>query len=582
VRPVARHFTFEYWAGRLGGPARQTLVLGRHFFQRLFQNDVFAFEEQMKEKVYLLLAMIAAAGWALTTTLFGQYMFVPDSGQSWLEKMAFLAIFMLFLGLAVVLEWDVLFPDARDHLNLTHLPVRPRTVIAAKFGAFAVFVAAYTAAASIFSVFAISFFLPRWNGDTLGSLLGYAVAHVASQAAAYTFVFLFFLLLEAVLMALLGERFFRAVSLLARFVLILGAAAVVILTLTDLGAVQSLLEKVAWMKESRPAALLWWPPVWFVSMYECLIGRASAFYQAGANIGLASLLVLALACRLAMAAALQRRYRRAGEVRAVRPGLARRLGRAWAGALDQVLFRSQPEKAVFHFMAGTIRKSAAHKVRLVGWSAVSLGAIFLIAGSRRGNWTSPAQAGFGVLEAPLALGFFLLLGLRSAFDLPYATDAGWAFRLTERANLGPYFAAVKKLIAVGMLLPLAAVTFLIHARLWGTGPAALHALYALAWLALFAEALFWKYASIPFVCKVVPGKAKLHAMWLPFAVGFIVGLALLASWEKALFRNPGLFAVSLAALAAIGLGLEFYQRRFVYPRLALVYEEEPEPVMVTL
>ena len=536
----------------------------------------------MKEKVYLLLAMVAAAGWALTTTLFGQYMFVQDSGQSWLEKLAFLTIFMLFLGLAVVLEWDVLFPDRRDHLNLAHLPVRPRTVIAAKFGAFAVFVAAYTAAVSFFSVFAISFFLPRWNGDTLGSLMSYAVAHVASQAAAYTFVFLFFLLLEALLMAGLGERIFRAVSLLARFALVLGAAAVMILTLTDLGVVQSLLEKVAWLKESRPAALLWWPPVWFVSIYECLIGRASEFYKAGANIGLAVLLVLALACRLAMAAALRSHYRRAGEVRTARPGLGRRLGRAAAGAFDRVLFRSQPEKAVFHFIAGTIRKSAVHKVRLVGWSAVSLGAMFLIAGSRGAVWTSPAQAGFGVLGAPLVLGFFLLLGLRSTFDVPYAADAGWAFRVTEGADLRPYFAAVKKIIAVGMLLPVAGLTFVLHARLWGTGPAALHALYALAWLAFGAEVMFWRHARIPFVCKVVPGKAKLHAMWLPFAVGFFVGLSLLTFWEKALLRTPLRLTVFLAALAAIIVGLEICQRRFVYPRLFLVYEEEPEPILVSL
>jgi len=49
---------------------RPGVVLTRHFFNRLFQNDVFPFEEQMKEKLYVLLAMVAALSWALANSLF--------------------------------------------------------------------------------------------------------------------------------------------------------------------------------------------------------------------------------------------------------------------------------------------------------------------------------------------------------------------------------------------------------------------------------------------------------------------------------------------------------------------------------
>ncbi|MDD8024988.1 MAG: hypothetical protein PHI34_00635 [Acidobacteriota bacterium] len=573
---------FEYWAGRLRGPARQTLVLSRHFFQRLFQNDVFAFGDQMKEKVYLLLAMVATLGWAMTQLLFAQYMFIEDAGQSWLEKMAFLFFFMLFLGLVVVLEWDVLFPDARDHLNLTPLPVRPRTIISAKFAAFAYFVAAYTVAVSALSVFAIILFLPRWNGDTLGSLAAYAIAHVAAGAAAYAFVFLLFLFLEAVLMAVLGERIFRTVSLVLRFALTLGVAVIMVLAMTDLGAVQRTFEWIAGMRASRPAALLWWPPVWFVSIYECLIGRSSPFYQAGANIGLAAILGLALACRMAMSAGYRRLLKRAGEVRTRRHDLRRKWGRIFAAGTDRVLFRSQTEKAVFHFMSGTMRKSALHKVRLAGSLAFSLSGIMLIVGLRHVSLTSPAQAKSGIMGAPLALGFFLLLGLRSAFNIPYAAAANWAFQMTEREDRRPYYMAVKKLVLIGVILPLVAVTVVIHAGAWGAGPTALHAMYVLAWLVLFAEALFWKYSRIPFTCKVVPGKAKLYMRWLPYIVAFVLALTGLTALEKTLLAKPGRFVVFLAAIGAIMIGLEIYQRRFIYPRLAIVFEEEPEQVMISL
>lgn len=572
---------FELLAGRLRGRPRQTLVLSRHFFNRLFQNDVFTFEEQMKEKVYILLAMLAAVGWFFTTVLFGQYMFVEDLGQSWLEKLAFLTFFMLFMGLAVVLEGDVLFPDRRDHLNLTPLPIRPGTIITAKLASFALFVVLYTAAVSSLSLFGISFFLPRWTGDSLGSLSAYFLGHVAAGAAAYSFVFLFFLFLEAVLAALLGQRLLRAVMLGLRFVLALVVVVVLVLALTDVVALKAFIDMVARAREARPAGLLLWPPFWFVSIYEIIIGRSEPLYQAGANIGLAVILFLAAAGRMALELGYRRQMRKTGEVRS-RARVWPEARRALAGAADRLLFRNQVEKGVFHFVLATLRRSPMHKVRLAGSLAISLATLFLIVGLPRTNWSSPAAAGLNVLGAPLALGFFLLLGLLSVFNVPFAAEANWAFRMTEQPDRRPYFVAVKKITATFLLLPLAAAVYLVHARIWGSGQATLHALYVLAWLSLLAEIVFWKYARIPFACNIVPGKAKVHARWLPYAFLFVLVFSLLTLLETALFRNPAHFGVFLAVLAAVVAGLEAAQRRFVYPKLAMIYEEEPEPVMVTL
>jgi hypothetical protein len=43
--------TFDALSTRLSGKPRQLLVLSRHFFNRLLQNEVIPFEEQMKEKL---------------------------------------------------------------------------------------------------------------------------------------------------------------------------------------------------------------------------------------------------------------------------------------------------------------------------------------------------------------------------------------------------------------------------------------------------------------------------------------------------------------------------------------------------
>ncbi len=221
------------------------------------------------------------------------------------------------------------YPDRRDHLNLTPLPVKPGTIITAKFASFILFVAAYTAAVSSLSMFAISVFLPRWTGDSLGSMGAYIVAHVASGAAAYTFVFLFFLFLEAVLAVLLGPRLLRAVSLALRFVLALAVVVALVLALTDVDAVQSFIDLAERTREARPASLLLWPPVWFVSMYEIIIGRSEPLYRAGANIGLAAILFLAVACRIALEAGYRRQARKAGEVRSRKRALAGCAAQRW-------------------------------------------------------------------------------------------------------------------------------------------------------------------------------------------------------------------------------------------------------------
>jgi hypothetical protein len=211
-----------------------------------------------------------------------------------------------------------------------------------------------------------------------------------------------------------------------------------------------------------------------------------------------------------------------------------------------------------------------------------LAGLFLIIGLPRTDLTSPRTAGINVLGAPLVLGFFLLMSLRSVFNVPFAAEANWIFRATEREDRRPYYLAVKKLIAACFLLPFGIFTGLVYGRLWGMGPAILHALYSLVWAALFTEVLFWKYSRIPFACHVVPGKARLYSRWLPYSVIFFLIFGLLTALETALFKSVGKFVVCLAILAAIVAGLEIYQRRFVYSRLPLVFEEEPEPIMVTL
>ena len=572
---------FEALMARLPGGSRRLLVLTRHFFERLFQNEIIPFEDQMKEKLFTVLAMLAAVGWVLTNTLFSRYMFVEDAGQSWLEKFAFLGVFMIILALAVILEWDVLFPDRRDHLNLRSLPIGPGTLFTAKFLSFLLFVGMFSAAANALSVFGVAFFLPRWTGDSLEALLRYMGAHLLSTTAAFLFVFLFFLFLEAALLAFFGPRAFRAVSLAFRLVFSVLCVVAVLAALVDPYSLQKVLNHVSSLRTTRPTSVLLFPPMWFTGLYETLIGRRDPLYVAGANIGLAAILSLGLADFLAMSFSYRKHIRKSLEVRPVRLPLAGI--RAAGGKLfDRLVLRDPVQRAVFHFTGKTLRTSAAHKVRLAGYLAAALGFLLLVLGTRKIDLSGPATANLNILSAPVILGFFVLLGFRSGMNIPYEPEANWIFRLTESKERKHYFIALKKVVLFFALLPLFAVLWIAFAWLWGAGTSFLHCVYGFAWALLAMEGLFWKFARIPFACLVVPGKAKLQMRWLPYLLGFLVAISLISLGERALFKDPGRFPIFFAAVAVILAALEFDQRRFVYPKLALIYEEEPEPVMITL
>src|SRR5207253_222467 len=65
------------------------------------------------------------------------------------EDRAFSAtLAMAVAGLVTLLEWDALFPDRKDYLNLMPLPVTARDLFAAKLAALAGFLSLFTLAAN--------------------------------------------------------------------------------------------------------------------------------------------------------------------------------------------------------------------------------------------------------------------------------------------------------------------------------------------------------------------------------------------------------------------------------------------------
>ncbi|MHB8054074.1 MAG: hypothetical protein ACYDH3_02350, partial [Candidatus Aminicenantales bacterium] len=572
---------FDFLCWRLSERPRRFVVLVRHFFIRFFQNDVIPFEDQMKEKLYVVLAMLASLGWFLTTTVFGKYIFEADYGQSWLQKCELLSFDMVLLAFITLLEWDALFIDRRDYVNLAGLPVKPKTVFRAKFVSLLFFVLLYSIAANLLSGFAVGFFLPQWIGGTVGSFFLYQLAQFTSITLASYSTFFLILSLEAVLLFLLGPRLFRPVSLAVRFVLVTACFAFVAGFLVNQGAVSSLFERLAELRRSDRSLFLALPPVWFTGIYEKIIGRGLPLYDIAAVRGILSVFALGLFSYFALGWSYRKHMRKSLEVRTPKQ-MFRGAGERLQMIFDRFVLRHPTDRAVFHYFGRTLNNSPRLKLRLAGTMAVALGFLLVIVAGTRVFPGSAEIADLNILGVPIVLAIALLVAFRSGVNIPLTAEANWIFRLTETPPRRSYFIALKKAVFFFGLLPLFLAMFGLHAFLWGPGPAALHALYGLICSLFFREVLFWRYAKIPFSCLVVPGKAKVQYYWILYFVAFLLTVSILNTVERAMFRNPSVFPVFFGIAIALLIGISLYQRLFVYEKLTIVYEEEPEPLMVTL
>ncbi|MCK7482537.1 MAG: hypothetical protein M0C28_39510 [Candidatus Moduliflexus flocculans] len=441
------------------------VLLTRHFFGRLFHNDLVEFEDQMKERLFVSLSLLAVFFfWASELMLF-KYHFVPDIGRSWQEKSYVFTLMMLVFGVVSLLEWDVLFPDRRDFLNLTPLPVRLRTVFAAKLASFVLFTATFSMAMTSLSSVLFSIYLTQWRGDTVPMAARYVAAHLAAGFAACFAVFFAVVLLQVLLAAVLPDGLYRRAALVVRFALI---AAFVFLLLSFVAApsvVGRAFNDLESLKETRAPFVFRLPPLWFVGLYEVLLGTRDAVFEAQARTA-GLVLALSFAAFLGSSALSYRRHvLKTLEVRKGRPAFFG-LREAVRRALDTVFFRAPEERAVRGFFSDTLRSSPRHRMSLLYYWAVGSALLFVLLAARRSSLRSLTPANGLFLVLPIVIAVTVVAGVRVVVDRPASLEANWIFRLTETGRPGAYASGLKKAVLLGYVGPIFLTVFVLHAFLW--------------------------------------------------------------------------------------------------------------------
>jgi hypothetical protein len=573
VRPWLARVAAEWTWGR------SFRGLTGHFFGRFFRNDIVAFEDQVKERLIAILSILTiAVGWASEMALF-KYHFLPDQNISWQEKNYILTLVMLLFGIMVVLDWDVLFPDGQDFANLLPLPIRLRTIFAAKFASFILLAGLFAVAMNVFSALLFSVYLAPWHSSSLVFAGWHVVAHFLSAAAACLFMVLVCVILHFLTLAVIPPRYARLVSGHVRFILLAILIFLLVAYIVEPWIMAQYFKVLPELKASGAASFYSFPPMWFVGFYERLLGNPDPAFGRLAGRALLSLGALIVIFLAASALSYAKQLGRTLEVRKARAA-RRSVGRALDAVVRPLFLRDPAERASYGFFTSVLASSQPHGMRLMAYLAAAGGVTLIFALTQAGSFVDLSPRNANLLVLPMVLAAAFLAGLRAVSDRPAAPEANWAFRVAEPVRKTGLMRGFKKAIVVRWLVPYAVIVFLVFTFLWPVREAFLHALFVLAFSILFLEAIFFGYRKIPFACQTVPGQSRLQMRGVAYAVAFVLGMTAIARLEKSLLARPVGFVFFFAAVAAALVLLGLYRRARFYPGLEIVYEEEPEPALI--
>ena len=557
--------------------------LARHFFSRFFDNDLVAInsdEADMRATVVNILAILAAPGMLLPFLFLSKYVKLQDAPMyvrdlaSLGEKEFFICFSMTVMGLVTVIEWEMLFPDRRDYANLTPLPIRLRTMFGAKIAALLAFLTLFSVTINAFSPIMFPAVVIQ-KGSVL-SVIPFARCHIVSILAANTFVFFLCVAVQGILMNVLGYRLFRRVSPYVQF----GLVALLILMFLLSARIVSELQPGAAI---NPAAVYAFPPLWFLGLYQTQLGWTNPVFRelaatARMAVGWTTAGALALYL-LSYKRHVTRSLESADEFSTVPSALDRFGGRI----LDRFVVRDGLQQAAFYFIWKTLTRSRRHKLLFAAYVAVGCALIFeglAVLVARGGNsWMyHPIPE---LLPALLILAFFILCGMRHVFTVPAELRANWVFQVSDRGEARRCLAGVKKAMIVLGIVPLFAVLLPLHVLFWGWRTATLHMLFCAVVSWLLVEVLLVNFEKFPFTCSYLPGKANLKVSWPLYLFGFTTYVSVFLTVEYWMMQRPLRFAW-LAAMVVIVRAALFIYRWRVGHDVALVFDEQPEPLVRTL
>jgi len=485
----------------------------------------------------------------------------------WTAQHFLIATTMLAVGLFAVMSWESTFPDRRDVLVLSPLPIRARTLLFAKLAAVATALSITVSTLNSLTGLLLPFgFASRGGAMHVVRAFG---AYWITQFAAGLFIFCLVLAVQGLAQLLPRQAFLRISSWLQTGFFVLMVT--VYFLQPPFTELQDLL--------ANARALRWVPSYWFFGLFQQLNGLALpqlAFLAhrawAGLSIATGGAAAAYLICYL-------RTLRRIAEQPDILP---RRRGLHWLPPFGDSL-----QTAVAHFSVRTLLRSRSHRVMLTFYLGIGLGLALYISHTPEVYERASSFGDWYRLNAPLLMASAptmcaAIVGTRVVFSMPLDARANWIFRMMPGADITRCLAASRRLLYALSLAPAWLACAALFFWLWPWRIAAEH-LAVLAALGTFvAELSLFHFHKIPFTCSYLPGKTRFN-MALVYLALFLFVTQWAADREMAALGDSALFAITLGVVVTSAALARWRTSAAGHSENGQVhFDETPDPAVITL
>ena len=463
----------------------------RHFLLRFLDSDLVTSPGQVMPAVIGAISVFLPWFPVMITPLQHKYAYVSslDNPDAYLravraDELWLVTLMTSTIGLLTAIKWQSVFPSLRDYRALAALPIRSYQIFQAKFTALLI---AATTAILVLNLLP-SLLFPMVSGGRWAfspSLGARVLVHAAACIAGCYFFFFAFVATQGVLLVLLNRRILEKLTSAIQAVLVPAMLGLVVLSF-------SIQPKVT-ARILEPHLAAWLPPVWFLGLYQRMLGDPDPQMHALAAKALMGLILSVVLSVLTYAVSYHRHRAMLAEGRAVSQRRNRRNVR-----ILEWLFPDPRQLAVIAFTLKTLAGSSQHRMILTAYGGFGL-AILLSGIAGLGAVVGQAKLPAAIfVYAHVVMLAFLLVGLRHLFSIPTELRANWIFQLAEAGSRKEWLAALDRLVLfvgiTGLLIP-----FPLEYRLLGPRAIAEALLFGAVALVSY-ESIFRSWEMLPFTC----------------------------------------------------------------------------------
>jgi len=248
-----------------------------------------------------------------------------------------------------------------------------------------------------------------------------------------------------------------------------------------------------------------------------------------------------------------------------------------ATVLHDGLHANAFQHAAFDFIGKISSRSSKHRVSAALYSglglALAMSALFVI----RPREAFPIGLSMsGILQAPAALSFLVVVGWRATFGIPYELPANWIFQMTSRAGARDFRKAIRKWLFVCRIVPLYLLLACFELAWFDWRVAITHLIFDLATTAFLIEILFFGFPKVPFTCAYLQGKLQLAFYAVAYLIAYSTYTTMMVELKLWVVAEQ-VHLMRFLAVSAIALGVILIYRSMTSAETSRFVYDEREP-----